>query len=155
MGNLRIDQINLVVKDVEAATQFLIQLGLEIAAAPPGWESHHRTIPTSTSLHGGHDLDSPTFGIDLDSVVFAQQWGGLDPSCTGVVLNVRVDERDDVDQLHDSAQAIGGRSLKSPYDAFWGFRYAIVEGPGSVVVGLMSVHDPARRTSPPNPNSFA
>ena len=53
--------------------------------------------------------------------------GGLDPSFTGVVLNVRVDERDEVDQLHDSAQAIGGRSLKSPYDAFWGSRYAVVE----------------------------
>ena len=81
--------------------------------------------------------------------------GGLDPSFTGVVLNVRVDERDEVDQLHDSAQAIGGRSLKSPYDAFWGSRYAVVEGPGSFAVGLMSVPDPERRSAPPNPNSFA
>jgi predicted lactoylglutathione lyase len=151
----RIDQINVVVKDVDAATQFLIELGLEIPEAPHGWRAHHRTIPTTTSLHGGHGLESPTFGIDLDSVAFAMQWGGLDPSFTGVVLNVRVDERNEVDQLHDSAQAIGGRSLKSPYDAFWGSRYAVVEGPGSVVVGLMSEPDPERRSAPPNPNSFA
>ena len=151
----RIDQINVVVKDVDAATQFLVQLGIDLPAAPPGWGMHHRTIPTATSLHGGHDLESPTFGIDLDSVAFAQQWGGLDPSFTGVVLNVRVDERDEVDRLHDSAQAIGGRSLKSPHDAFWGSRYAVVEGPASVFVGLMSVPDPARRSAPPNPDSFA
>ena len=45
-------------------------------------------------------------------------------------------------ELHDPAAALGGVSLKAPYDAFWGSRYATVEGPGPLVVGLMSIADP-------------
>lgn len=149
----RVDQINVVVNDVDAAAQFLIKLGVDLPAAPPTWDEHHRTIPAATSLHGGDDLVEPAFGIDLDSSVFAQQWGGLDPSFSGVVVNLRVDERPDVDRLHELALSIGGRSRKQPYDAFWGSRYALVEGPGSIVVGIVSVPDAAHRSSPPDPSS--
>jgi hypothetical protein len=150
----RIDQINVVVGEVEAAAQFLIGLGVQLHAAPPGWDAHHRTISTATSLHVGHELAEPAFGIDLDSSTFAQQWGGLAPSFSGVVVNVRVDERHVVDRLYDRALSIGGRSLKLPYDAFWGSRYAVVEGPGSIVVSVMSVPDAADRSAPPDRNSF-
>jgi uncharacterized glyoxalase superfamily protein PhnB len=71
-----------------------------------------------------------------------------------VVVNVRVDERHVVDRLYDRALSIGGRSLKLPYDAFWGSRYAVVEGPGSIVVSVMSVPDAADRSAPPDRNSF-
>ena len=151
----RIDQINVVVDDGDAAARFLIGLGVDLPAAPPGWEAHHRTIPaTTTSVDGGHDLIEPTFGIDLDSSVFAQRWGGLPPSFNGVVLDLRVDERAEVDRLHDLARSLGGRSLKVPYDAFWGSRFAVVEGPGPLVVGLMSMPDPELRTAPPDPATF-
>jgi hypothetical protein len=150
----RIDQINVVVGQVEAAAQFLIGLGVQLPAAPPEWDAHHRTIPTATSLHVGHELAEPAFGMELDSSTFAQRWGGLAPSFSGVVLNVRVDERPDVDRLYERALSIGGRSLKTPYDAFWGSRYAVVEGPGSIVVGVMSMPDAAHRSTPPDPNSF-
>jgi predicted lactoylglutathione lyase len=154
VGEPRIDQINVVVKDVEAVASFLNGLGLELPAAPPGWEAHHRTIPSATSLHVGHDLDDPAFGIDLDSPAFAQRWGGLDTSFGGVVINIRVDGRGDVDHLHERALSIGGRSLKRPYDAFWGSRYAVVEGPGPMVLGFMSVPDSTLRSRPPDPESL-
>ncbi len=111
-------------------------------------------VPAATSLDEGHDLVEPTFGIDLDSGAFAQRWGGLAPSFTGAVLNVRVDERDEVDRLHELASSLGGRSLEAPYDAFWGSRYAVAEGPGPLVVGIMSVPDPAHRSAPPDPATF-
>ncbi len=154
MGAPRIDQLNVVVSDVDAVARFLIDLGVDLPAAPPGWHAHHRTIPAATSLHGSHDLAEPAFAIDLDSSVFAQQWGGLDRSFSGVVINLRVEERADVDRLHELALSIGGRSCKQPYDAFWGSRYALIEGPGSCVVGIMSVPDAAHRSAPPDPSSF-
>lgn len=154
MGPPRIDQINIVVRDVDSAARFLIELGVDMSAAPPGWDAHHRTVPSATSTHGGHDLAVPTFGIDLDSSAFAQQWGGVDPSFNGVVMNLRVDERSAVDRLHELGCSIGGRSLKMPYDAFWGSRFALLEAPGPLIVGIMSVPDDEYRSPPPNPGSF-
>lgn len=155
MGAPRIDQINLVVDDVDAFAQFLARLGIELPAAPPGWDARHRTIPTATSLSGSQDQVEPAFGIDLDSGDFAHQWGGLDPSFTGVVVNLKVDERTEVDRLHELAISVGGRSVRPPYDAFWGSRFALVEAPGPVAVGIMSVPDEARRTAPPEPSDFS
>ena len=153
MGAPRIDQINVVVGDAAAAARFVTGLGVDVpeAIAPwNAWNAHHRTVPASISTEGGHDLIESTFGIDLDSSAFAQYWGGLPRSFTGVVLNIQVDERAEVDRLHVVAMSIGGRSLKAPYDAFWGSRYAVVEGPGPVMVGLMSVRDDAQRSEGPD-----
>lgn len=154
MSGPRVDQVNVVVDDVAAAAHFLTELGVDLPAAPEGWEAHHRSIPTATSSHGGHDRVDPAFDVDLDSSVFARWWGALAPSFNGVVINLRVDERSDVDQLHERAIAVGGATLKAPYDAFWGARFAVVEGPGPLAIGIMSVPDPALRTLPPDPSSL-
>lgn len=151
----RIDQINVVVGDVAAAAQFLADLGVDLPAVPAGWDAHHRSVPTATPLHAGDDPLEPVFGIDLDSSAFAHQWGGLPPSFTGVVLDLRVDERSDVDSVHEVAISIGGQSLRSPYDAFWGARFALVEGPGPIAIGIMSVPDASHRSAPPDPGSFS
>jgi uncharacterized glyoxalase superfamily protein PhnB len=39
--------------------------------------------------------------------------------------------------------------LQPPWDAFWGARYAIVEDPDGIAVGLMSPISPDRRSPPP------
>ena len=123
-----IDQVNVVVGDVAAASRFLSGLGVALPPSPSGWESHHRSIPSATSVHGGHDSQTPMFGIDLDSGPFGQQWGGLAPSFSGVVMNVRVDDRTEVDRLHEQSLVLGGRSLKEPYDAFWGLATRSLRG---------------------------
>ena len=51
--------------------------------------------------------------------------------------------------------AAGYPSQQEPYDTFWGSRYAILEDPDGNAVGLMSVPDPARRSPPPDPESWA
>jgi len=140
MNAPRIDQLNVVVGDVAAAARFLVELGVDIPAVDADWGGHHRAVPVA---------DGTT--LDLDSGVFAQQWGRLDASFRGVVVNVRVDERPDVDRLHEQALALGARSLKPPYDAFWGARFATVEAPGELVVGIMSASDEAHRGAPPDP----
>jgi predicted lactoylglutathione lyase len=153
MGAARIDQINVIVRNVDAASRFLTDLGIEIASTGSPWSDHHRDVPTATSQRASDDVD-PAFGIDLDSHAFADYWGGLSQSTANVVVNIRVDERSDVDRLHQHAVSLGARSLKAPYDAFWGSRYAVVEGPGPLVVGLISELDPATQTAPPSPDTF-
>jgi uncharacterized glyoxalase superfamily protein PhnB len=39
--------------------------------------------------------------------------------------------------------------LQAPYDAFWGARYAIIEDPDGVAVGLMSPRSAEMRSPPP------
>jgi hypothetical protein len=154
MGEPRIDQINLVLADVGAAARFLGDLGVGVSDTMPEWAEHHRPVPTATSAHGSHARQEPVFDVDLDSSAFAGHWGGLPAGFVGAVLDVRVDQRDEVDQLHERAVGLGARSLKEPYDAFWGSRFATVEGPGPLVVGLMSVPDDAHRSAPPDPATF-
>ena len=154
MGRLRVDQVNVVLAEVDAAADFLAGLGLEMPAPPPGWGSHHRSLPMALPPPRVDGDDEPPVAIELDSVRFAQRWGGLRPPFSGVVLNVRVDERDEVDRLHDVALFLGATSLTRPYDAFWGSRFAVVEGPGPLVVGLLSVPDENCRSAPPDPDSL-
>lgn len=151
----RIDQVNVVVADVAAAAGFLADLGIEVPSTLSEWAQHHQPIPASTSPHGGHEPGAPTFEIDIDSSAFARWWGGLPSSFTGVVMGVRVDERADVDELHERGLASGGQSLKAPHDAFWGSRYAVVEGPGPIIIGIMSVPDETRRHPPPDPQTLS
>ena len=141
----RIDQVNLVVGDVVGAAQFLAGLGIDMATIDDEWAAHHRGIP----------IDGTTFDVELDSNAFAKHWGGLDPTFNGLVLTVRVDERDKVDRLYALARSIGGRSRKAPYDAFWGSRFALVDAPGPLLVGLMSERDDAYRSAPPDPATFS
>ena len=142
----RLDHLNIVVAELDAAVRFLIELGVNIPVGPEGWEAwdaHHRTI------------SEPACGIDLDSSAFAHQWGVLGPTFNGVVVNLRADDRSSVDRLYELALSIGGRSRRSPYDAFWGARYALIEGPGPIAVGIMSKHDDAHRSAPPDLASFS
>jgi len=134
----RLDQINLVVSDMAASVAFYRRLGVGIQETDPGWETHHR----SADDHG--------IGLDLDSTVFAKQWnqgwsGGR------VVVGFRVDSRQRVDEIYDDLVGAGYRSQQSPYDAFWGARYAIVEDPDGTAVGIISPSDPNYRSLPTPP----
>jgi len=135
----KLDQINLVVSDMGASVDFYRRLGVVIQDTDPEWDPHHR----SADADGGVDLD-------LDSTTFAKQWnqgwsGGR------VVVGFKVDSRQRVDEIHSDLVSAGYRSQQSPYDAFWGARYAIVEDPDGTAVGIMSPSDPAYRSTPTAP----
>ena len=139
MSSLRFQQVNIVVADVKAAAAFLDQLGAGVEDIGPDWAAHHRAIATT-----GKEFDA-----DLDSSEFARYWGGLPRGFNGVVMNLRVDERAQVDELFERSLSLGAKRLRRPFDAFWGARYAVVEGPGPIYVGLMSQADPSHRAAPP------
>jgi catechol 2,3-dioxygenase-like lactoylglutathione lyase family enzyme len=137
---VKLDQVNLVVENMEAMAEFYGRLGLKLSSGPPEWAAHHR----NTGGGGGVDLD-------LDSSAFASVWNDGWPGGTGVVLGFRVADRDQVDRLHQELTAAGYASQQTPYDAFWGSRFAVVEDPDGNSAAIMSPPDPARRTPPPRP----
>jgi uncharacterized glyoxalase superfamily protein PhnB len=136
-----LDQLNVVVRDMQAAVDFYRRLGIEIPSTLPEWQAHHRTAETSGDV-----------ALELDSTAFTPQWnGGWPASHPGVVLGFRVATREDVDELYEELTGAGYSGQQAPYDTFWGARYAIVEDPSGNAVGLMSPVDPARRRRPPAP----
>jgi catechol 2,3-dioxygenase-like lactoylglutathione lyase family enzyme len=133
------DQVNVISANLERSLAFYRLLGLDV---PEGWRGHH------ASANVGEDLD-----LDFDSTEFAQAWNegwkGRTDLAGRVVIGFRVVSRDEVDARFAALAAAGYRGLQQPYDAFWGARYAIVEDPDGLAVGLMSPVDPARRSAPP------
>ncbi len=136
-----LDQLNIVVRDMDAAVDFYRRLGIEIQETLPEWQAHHRTADM------GGEID-----LDLDSTAFASQWdAGWPASQPGVVVGFRLATREDVDDLYQELTGAGYVGQQTPYDTFWGARYAIVEDPSGNAVGLMSPIDPARQSRPSPP----
>jgi uncharacterized glyoxalase superfamily protein PhnB len=131
------DQINLVVRDMDAAVAFYRVLGVDIPDTAPEWQPHHRSARTQPS------------DFDLDSAQFARMWN--EGSRGTPVIGFRLPTREAVDATYERIVAAGYRPQQPPYDAFWGSRYAVVEDPDGNAVGLMSPRDDAFRTEAPTP----
>lgn len=148
MPSLQFDQVNIVVSDVVGAAGFLRALGAEVPELPDEWAQwapHHLGFPAVAE----------GFDADLDSAAFASHWGGLPEGFTGVVVNLRAEDRDAVDAAFERAVALGAQVLRDPHDAFFGARYAVVRGQGPLVVGIMSPIDPELRRDPPSVSELA
>lgn len=144
MAPIRLDQVNLITRDVEASRAFYSRLGLDFGDEPdPVWANHH-----VGALHGEH---SP-IDVDLDSLSFVQKWDAGWPGGTGVVIGFKVDSRQEVDELVAALVSQGVSVQQAPFDAFWGARYAVVSDPDGNGVGIMSPIDPAMRSEPPSPS---
>jgi catechol 2,3-dioxygenase-like lactoylglutathione lyase family enzyme len=141
---IRLDQLNLIVRDVHASRAFYSHLGLDFAdGGDPVWDAHH-----VSARHGaGAPLD-----FDLDSTSFAGQWDEGWPGGTGIVFGFKVESRQEVDDLVAALTAQGVPVQQAPYDAFWGARYAVVSDPDGNGVGIMSPPEDAFRSDPPAPS---
>ena len=143
MTPIRLDQVNLIVRDVEASRTFYSRLGLDFGQeSDPVWANHH--------VGAGHG-DHAAIDVDLDSTSFVQKWDTGWPGGTGVVMGFKVDSRQEVDELVANLSANGIPVQQEPFDAFWGARYAVVSDPDGNGVGIMSPIDPATRGEPPSP----
>jgi catechol 2,3-dioxygenase-like lactoylglutathione lyase family enzyme len=140
----RLDQVNLVVGNVEAARAFYAKLGVDFGdQRDPVWSHHH---VSAVRQPGAADLD-------LDSTSFAAHWDEGWPGGPGVVLGFKVDTRQAVDDLVAALAADGVAVQQPPLDAFWGARYAVVTDPDGNAVGIMSPSDDAFRAAPPDPGA--
>ena len=143
MPPIRLDQVNLVVRDVEASRAFYSRLGLDFGEEhDPVWADHHV---------GAERGDHAAIDVDLDSTSFVQKWDAGWPGGSGVVMGFKVDSRPEVDELAAALAAEGVPVQQEPFDAFWGARYAVVSDPDGNAVGIMSPIDPATRSEPPSP----
>ena len=148
MSRPTLDQINLVCGDVNASIAFYRRLGVEIPETKI-WRTatggHH--VGVAPSADGGIHLD-------LDSTVFAQHWNsgwkGRTDLRGRVVVGFGVATRADVDDVYRDMTGAGYRGLQEPYDALWGARYAVIEDPDGIAVGLMSPTSADKRSPPPD-----
>lgn len=138
------DQLNLISADFDATLSFYRVLGLEIQAPARSAEGE--------PFHASH---RPAHGaaLEVDSPAFARLWnkGWADEADLAgrILLGLRVADREAVDRLYEAATGAGHKGLQPPCDGFWGARYAIVEDPDGLAVGLMSSVEDRYRSPPP------
>jgi uncharacterized glyoxalase superfamily protein PhnB len=138
------DQLNIVSDDMRKTIAFYRLLGVEIPEAPLG--------KSGEPFHVNGDAGGPA-DLDLDSEAFARVWNAgwreADKLSGRVVVGFGVESREEVDRVYATLTEAGHKGLQPPWDAFWGSRYAIVEDPNGIAVGLMSPRDPAKSYWPP------
>ncbi|MBN3806741.1 glyoxalase [Paraburkholderia sp. Ac-20336] len=145
--HVTLDQINIVSGDVEASIAFYRRLGVDIP--------EQRVWRTASGAHhvGVGEDGNAAIDFDLDSVGFARIWNsgwqGRQDLRGKVVVGFKLPSRDAVDTTYADLTSAGYTGLQAPYDAFWGARYAVVEDPDGVAVGLMSPPVAELRSAPP------
>jgi catechol 2,3-dioxygenase-like lactoylglutathione lyase family enzyme len=144
-----LNQINLVCGDLSASVAFYRRLGVEIPDAAV-W----RTPTGAHHVSAGDRSADEAIDFDLDSTAFAQRWNvawrGRTDLKGRVVVGFGVPTRAGVDEVFRDMIDAGYRGLQEPHDAFWGARYAIIEDPDGIAVGVMSPVSPDKKSPPPN-----
>ena len=143
MASPILDQLNIVAGDLYATTAFYRRLGVPMGE--PARTGEGAPFHVNSRREQGASLEA-------DSAPFARYWnrGWADKvDLEGrVLIGLRVSSRAEVDRLYAQVTAAGHRGLHPPTDGFWGARYAIVEDPNGIAVGLMSKADDAHRSPP-------
>ncbi len=147
MTSPALDQINLVVRDMDAALEFYRAVGFDI---PP--ETVWRT---ASGAHHARVVMANGFELEFDSPALAGAYnrGFRETSAAAsgrCVLGMKLATRDAVDRTCEKLAQLGHEVSQPPYDTFWGARYAIVLDPDGNAVGLMSANDPTKRAPPPD-----
>ena len=55
-----------------------------------------------------------------------------------------------LNQINLVCADVGASVAFEPYDAIWGARYAVIEDPDGLAVGLMSAVSPDKKSPPPD-----
>jgi catechol 2,3-dioxygenase-like lactoylglutathione lyase family enzyme len=140
-----LDQINVVTGDFAASLAFYRLLGVTMP--------EEGVFKKNGSAHHVNAVKEAGAQLDLDSTAFAQVWtsgwAGREDLSGRVLVTFRFETRAGVDERYGELTRAGYRSLHSPCDAFWGVRFAAVEDPSGLAVGLMSPAEVSRRARPP------
>jgi uncharacterized glyoxalase superfamily protein PhnB len=140
-----LNQLDLVVRDVDASVVFYRHLGLDIPDSAI-WR-------TASGAHHVDLLLPNGFHLHFNSVAltksFDRGWQESSASAGQAIVGFSLPSRESVDERYAALVAAGYTGRQPPYDTFWGARYAVIEDPDGNHVGLMSPHDPARRGAPP------
>jgi catechol 2,3-dioxygenase-like lactoylglutathione lyase family enzyme len=121
-----LDAIGIVSEDPARAVAFYKMLGIELVAHS-GADHYEATTPSGVR-------------IMLDSLELIRSF---EPSYekargSGVIMCFKQSSAKAVDELHAAVTKAGHRSIKAPWDAFWGQRYACVADPDGNQVDLFA-----------------
>jgi len=123
-----LDAVGVVVADMAATLQFYRMVGLEIP------DSQDKDAHVEVELRGGMRLMFDTEEL-LTSI--NPDWSAGDGPGR-ISLAFLCDGPDDVDHAHHQVVDAGYASVKAPFDAFWGQRYATVLDPDGNSVDLFA-----------------
>lgn len=147
-SRLVFSQLNIVSSDPAASVAFYRRLGVDIPEA--------RVWETASGIHhvsAAEQADASGIHFDIDSTAFAPHWNsgwkGRGDLAGRVVVGFDVATREDVDRIFHDMTGAGYRGLQEPWDAFWGARYAVIEDPDGVAVGVMSPISAEMKSAPP------
>lgn len=127
----RFDALGVIVSDMAAAVAFYRQLGLDF---PDGGEAEGHT---EAVLPGGVRLM-----LDTEATMASFDPDFVPPKGQGRIgMAFLCETAAGVDGLHDELVAAGRTSLRAPFDAFWGQRYATVLDPDGNAVDLFAPLD--------------
>ena len=114
---MSLDAIGVVSKNILESVKFYEILGVDLKET--GGPDHlEGTTPSGVRIM----LDSADLMKKINP-----EW--KEPTGSGIVLCFKQDSPKDVDELFDKITKAGFRSVKAPWDAFWGQRYSSVQGP--------------------------
>lgn len=124
----KFDALGIVVSDMPAALAFYRLLGLEFPDQPEVEGHIEATLPGGARLM-----------LDTEEVMASFDPDFAPPTGPGrISLAFLCDAPAAVDALHNAAVAAGHASLRVPFDAFWGQRYATVLDPDGNSVDLFA-----------------
>ena len=123
---MRLDAIGIVCSDLEASLRFYSMLGVPL----PRYDDTNGHY--EAQLDGGFRLM-----LDGESLIASLDDGFTPTSGSGrVVLAVRCRTPAAVDAAHGDVVSAGFRSVREPFDAVWGQRYATVADPDGNPIDL-------------------
>jgi uncharacterized glyoxalase superfamily protein PhnB len=123
-----LDAIGIVSRDPQKSLAFYRLLGVEFAGAGQGAPDHFEAVlPSGVRLM-----------IDTEDMIKDLIPGWTRPNGSGVTLCFKQDHAKAVDELHHKVVKAGFASVREPWDAFWGQRYASVSDPDGNQIDLFA-----------------
>ncbi len=123
---MSLDAIGIISKDMPKSILFYQLLGVELKGIQ-GVDHWEGTTPSGVRLM-------------LDSVALMKEinpdWKEANGS--NIVLCFKQKTPKDVDKLYSKIKSSGFKSIKEPWDAFWGQRYASVQDPNQNQIDLFA-----------------
>ncbi|MFK8138771.1 MAG: VOC family protein [Bdellovibrionales bacterium] len=113
-----LDAIGIICEDLPTSIEFYKCFGLEFNSFGDNQEHWEATTPSGTRIM----LDSVNLMKSIQPD-FSKKTGN------SIALAFKVDAPDTVDNMVNELVALGGKVTKTPFDAFWGQRYANIEDP--------------------------
>ncbi|WHT17024.1 VOC family protein [Crossiella sp. CA-258035] len=120
--------VEILVADMARSLAFYRELGLALPASADAEPHVEHELPGGLKLAWDTEATVASFTPDFTP-----------PKGRGrISLAFQLDTPAEVDELHDRLTGLGHKSELTPFDAFWGQRYAVVEDPDGNGIDLFA-----------------